>query len=84
MIKQKFDSSKIDESLCRFIGIFIVPCESSETVEPDERPFHNPSERLRCKSACSVRGIADFYINVEISLDIIDDLTAIAPVNKAF
>ena len=84
MIKQKFDSCEINEFFSRFIGTFIVPCESSETVEPGKGPLHDPSDRLRCKPDGSVRGRADFNINVEISFDIINDLTSIASINKAF
>lgn len=74
MIKQKFNSCEINEFFSRFIGTFVVPCESSETVEPGEGPLHDPSDRLRCKPDGSVRGRADININVEISFDIINDL----------
>lgn len=64
MIKQKFDGCEINEFFSRFIGAFIVSCESSETVKPSENHFHNPSERLRCKPVSSV-GI-DLYISISM------------------
>lgn len=84
MIKQKFDSREINELFSRFIGTFIVPCESSEPVKPSEGSLHDPSERFWCKPVGSVGGRADFYVNVEISFDVIHKLTSIASVNKAF
>lgn len=79
---QKFDSCKINEFFSRFIGTFIVPCQPSELVEPREGSFHDLSERLRRKPVGSLRGRADFDINVEISLDIIYDLPLVSSINK--
>ena len=63
MIYQELDSRKIDHFLCGFIGLLIVSCEPSESVNPCECSFHDPSQRLGRKAYGAIRSIADlkFY-----------------------
>ena len=84
MIYQDLDSRKINHFLSGFIGLLIVPCEPSESVKPCECPFHDPSQRLGCKTFGSVRGVANFKFNHKVGLYLIRNLSAIPSVHKYF
>lgn len=82
MIKQQSERGKINHLLCGLIGDFVVSCKSTEAIQPGECPFHNPSKRFWSKAACPVWSGTDFYVDIEIPLDVIYQLASVSAVDK--
>ncbi len=82
MIKQQSERGKINHLLCGLIGDFVVSCKSTEAIQPGESPFHNPSKRLWSKAACPIWSGTDFYVDIEIPLDVIYQLASVSAVDK--
>ena len=84
MINQELDGRKIDHFLSGFLGLLIVSCEPSESVQPGECPFYDPSQRLGSKTFGSVWGVADFKFYHKVGLYLIRNLSAIPSVYENF
>lgn len=82
MIKQQSERGKINHLLCGLIGDFVVSCKSTEAIQPGECPFHNPSKRFWSKAACPVWSGTDFYVDIEIPLDVIYQLASVSAADK--
>lgn len=82
MLNQEFDSGEINHLFSGFIGLLVISNEPSECVQPCKCSFDHPSERLRGKSFCSVRCVADFNLYVEILLNLIGHLTSVTSVHE--
>ena len=84
MIKQQFEGGKINHLLCGLLGDFIVSRKPTESIEPCESTFYHPSKRLGSESASSVGRGTDLDVDIEITLYILNELTAISAVGKSF
>ena len=84
MIKQQLECGKINHLLSGLIGDFIVSCKPAESVQPGKCAFHHPPKRFWRESVCSVGSGTDLDVDIEISLYILNKLTAISTVNKSF
>lgn len=84
MINQQLERSKINHLLCGFIGDFIVSCKPTESIQPCECSFHHPSKRFWSESIRSVWSGTDFYIDIEVSLNILYKLASVSTVDKSF
>lgn len=82
MIEQQFKGSKINHLFGGSIGYFVVPCESTKSVQPGESAFHHPSKRFWSKSICSVWSGTN--LDIEITLYILNKLAAVSAVDKSF
>lgn len=84
MIEQQFKGSKINHLFGGSMGYFVVPCESTESVQPGEGTFNHPSKRFWSESVCSVGSGTDLDVDVEITLYILNKLAAVSAVDKSF
>ena len=84
MIKQQFERGKINHLLSGFIGDFIVSCKPTKSIQPGKCTFHHPSKRFWSKSICSVWSGTDFYVDIEVSLNILYKLASVSSVDKSF
>lgn len=84
MIKQQFDRGKINHLLSEFSSDFVISCKSTESIQPDKSAFYNPAKRFGSKSTGSVRCGTYFYVDIEISLYILDKLASVSSVDKSF
>lgn len=82
MIKQQFHRGKINHLLCGLIGDFIISCKPAESIQPCECSLHNPTKWFRSKAACPVWSGTDFYVDIEISLNILYKPASVAAVDK--
>lgn len=83
MIKQQFHRGKINHLLCGLIGYFIISRKPAESIQPGECAFHNPTKRFWSKAACPVWSGTDFYVDIEIPLDVIYQLASVSAVDKS-
>lgn len=84
MADQQFDGSEVNHFLGGFLSLLIISGESAESVEPCERPLDHPAERLRREAVDSVRGGADFDVDVQLVLYPVDQLAAVTAVHETF
>lgn len=84
MIKQQFERGKINHLLCGLIRDFIVSRKPTESIQLGESTFHHPPKRFWSESVCSVGSGTHLNVDIEITLYILNKLTAISLVDKSF
>ena len=84
MIEQQFNGSKINHLFSGSSRYFVVSSESTESVQPRESAFHHPSKWFGSESVRSVGSGTDLDVDFEITLYILNKLTAISAVDKSF
>lgn len=84
MIEQQFNGSKINHLFSGSSRYFVVSGESTKSVQPRESAFHHPSKRFWNESVRSLGSGTDLDVDIEITLYILNKLTAISAVDKSF
>ena len=82
MIKQEFHRCKINHLLCGLIGDFIISRKSAESIQPGESTLHNPTKWFWSKAACPVWSGTDFYVDIEVPLNIPYKPASVSAVDK--